>query len=241
MTPELYLLGVDLGQAQDFTALAIAETAQADPPRTYLVRHLQRWPLGTTYPAIVEDLRAMLGQSPLAGRSVLVVDGTGVGRAVVDLLRSARLGAPLLPITITGGNVVTTDGAQRNVPKRDLVGVLQVLLHTRRLLIGQDLPEARTLVGELLGFQVKITDAGRDTYGAWREGAHDDLVLALAVACWLGEQPVPRFQKIDVGLGSAPAGNGHSLGARSPVAERVRLLDRARREALRRREAEQER
>ena len=30
-----------------------------------------------------------------------------------------------------------------------------------------------------------------DSYGAWREGAHDELVLAVAVACWYGERPVP--------------------------------------------------
>lgn len=35
-----------------------------------------------------------------------------------------------------------------------------------------------------LSFQVKITDAGNDTYGAWRDGTHDDLVLAVALACW---------------------------------------------------------
>jgi hypothetical protein len=34
-----------------------------------------------------------------------------------------------------------------------------------------------------------------DSYGAWREGAHDDLVLAVAVAAWYGEHyspPLPR-------------------------------------------------
>ncbi len=39
-----------------------------------------------------------------------------------------------------------------------------------------ELPEAALLVQELLNFQVKITAAGNDTYRAWREGQHDDLV-----------------------------------------------------------------
>jgi len=26
------------------------------------------------------------------------------------------------------------------------------------------------------------------SYGAWREGTHDDLVLATALACWAGER-----------------------------------------------------
>jgi hypothetical protein len=36
---------------------------------------------------------------------------------------------------------------------------------------------------ELEGFQRKVSDAGRTTYNA-RTGAHDDLVLAVAIAPW---------------------------------------------------------
>ena len=50
-----------------------------------------------------------------------------------------------------------------------------------------DLPETPTLTAELAGFQMKVTAAGHDQYGAWREGAHDDLVLAVALAVWYGE------------------------------------------------------
>jgi hypothetical protein len=32
--------------------------------------------------------------------------------------------------------------------------------------------------------RVKITASGNEQYGAWREGEHDDLVLAVALACW---------------------------------------------------------
>ena len=34
-------------------------------------------------------------------------------------------------------------------------------------------------MNELLNFEVKITAAANDTCSAWREGTHDDLVLAL--------------------------------------------------------------
>ena len=60
-----------------------------------------------------------------------------------------------------------------------------------RLRIAAALPEADTLVRELLAFQVKITAAAHDTYGAWREGTHDDLVLAVALACWHAESRPP--------------------------------------------------
>ncbi len=45
------------------------------------------------------------------------------------------------------------------------------------------LREAQSLVRELQDFRVTITEAANDTYGG-RTGAHDDLVLAVALACW---------------------------------------------------------
>ena len=57
-------------------------------------------------------------------------------------------------------------------------------MQSGRLKIAPQLREARTLTEEMSAFQVKITDAGNDTYGAWRENQHDDLVLAVALSCW---------------------------------------------------------
>ena len=104
----------------------------------------------------------------------LVVDQTGVGRPVVDLLRDAALPCRLVPIMITGGQTVTQTEEQVgwvkeigfHVPKRDLVGVLAVLLQSERIRVAQDLPAAQLLVQELLNFRVKISLTGRDSYGA---------------------------------------------------------------------------
>jgi hypothetical protein len=46
-------------------------------------------------------------------------------------------------------------------------------------------------VKELQTFSVKITPAGNETFEAWRERDHDDMVLALGFACWVGERAVP--------------------------------------------------
>jgi hypothetical protein len=35
-------------------------------------------------------------------------------------------------------------------------------------------------------------EGGRGQYGAWREGTHDDLVFAVALACWAAEKTDPR-------------------------------------------------
>src|SRR6266508_5396881 len=64
-----FTLGLDLGQAQDYSALVIVEHEAAEdvqPERKiprFDVPHIQRWALGTSYPAIVRDVAAMM-QSP---------------------------------------------------------------------------------------------------------------------------------------------------------------------------------
>jgi hypothetical protein len=186
-----FILGLDLGQSRDFTALCILEKHGWDKHTAeYHARHLQRYELGTSYPAIVADVAKTVRHASLQcyGWPLLAVDGTGVGRSVVDLFRKENLPAHFHPITITGGDQVTHEGGYTRVPKRDLVGVVQVLLQTSRLKIAASLPEAATLTKELQNFQVKITEAVNDTYGAWREGTHDDLVLALALAAWTGQE-----------------------------------------------------
>lgn len=190
-----FVSGLDLGQVSDFSAWAIAEKLPCPHPTragmnawTYAIRHLQRWPLGTPYTQIVDEVREVC-RLRLRG-APLVVDGTGVGRAVVDLFRKAGCAGRLVSVTITGGHSATEDADKRgwSVPKKDLVGVMQALLQTKRLDVAKKLPDAETLRRELGNFKVKITAAANETFGAWREGQHDDLVLAVAMACWFGER-----------------------------------------------------
>jgi hypothetical protein len=98
-------------------------------------------------------------------------------------------------------------------------------LQGKRLKIAPELTEAATLTRELQSFQVKITDAANDTYGAWREGAHDDLVLASALSCW-GAQHGALYGSYSVlALGKAklkiPALGGSLLGERRVTTTRV--------------------
>ncbi len=188
--PPRFVLGVDLGQVHDYTAACVVERTAPEThiPPLYEVRHLDRAPLGTPYPAVVAHVGRLMASRDLVDRTKLVADGTGVGRPVVDLLWVAGMRA--VSVTITGGQRFTGGLNSWRVPKRDLVTNLQVLLQSRRLRVAADLPLAETLLNELLDFRVRVSDAGRDTWGAGRE--HDDLVLALAIACWYGERAMPR-------------------------------------------------
>src|SRR5215207_410698 len=109
-----YFVGLDLGQARDQTAIAVvtpddlykeALAFNAEVRRRpysglrfiqphepiYEVVYLERLPLGTRYPEVVGHVRTLLATQPLQGNADLVVDATGVGAPVVDMLRSIGL------------------------------------------------------------------------------------------------------------------------------------------------------
>jgi hypothetical protein len=204
-----YFLGLDLGQAQDPTALAVIERAswRGNFPQ-YSCRHLQRWQLGTPYPQIVHDVNRMAwaigpGGVPLLPGATLVVDGTGVGRAVVDMFRQIpALSNRTRSVVITFGHATTFDkmSGAWHVAKKELVGILQALMQTRRLKVAGSLADAQVLIMELLNFKAKITPSGNETFEAWRERDHDDLVLGLAVALWYAEKHPLSFHEDDWGI-----------------------------------------
>jgi hypothetical protein len=186
-----YFYGLDLGQSQDYSAAVILEAHGEGGRRTYDARHIEQWPLGTPYPQIVADVRATMDRHPLRGACRLCIDHTGVGRPLYDLFAEARLQP--LGITITGGAGWHREtGRQWHVSKVMLVGTVQKFLQSGRLRIGRTLKHAGTLQRELRGFRVQVSKAATEIYGA-REGAHDDLTLALAVALFVAENPGPRF------------------------------------------------
>lgn len=182
-----------------------------DKPVTKRVNHyglvrLERFDLGTKYDKITERLIDLYAVPPLM-RTVLVPDKTGVGEAVCDMLSKAssdgilrdgmvyrhKLKAILRPITITAGAGWKQDGAGWRVAKKELASVMQVVLQQDRFKIAAVLKHAQTLVRELENFVMKITPAANDTYEAVREGVHDDIVLAVAMAVWVGENACKEF------------------------------------------------
>lgn len=214
MVESSYVIGVDLGQLQDYTAVAVvglakpeaseARKAKSERERSFSserearsslpegsgeatleVVHLERF-RGVRYPDVVASVKALCEREPLrspASLAYLVVDSIGVGVAVTDMLREAGLSFDA--VTITAGDRESREKhSVWRVPKRDLISGCQVLLQQRRLKIAHSLPEAETLMQELLNFRYKVTDSANLTYEAWRKGAHDDLLLALSLATW---------------------------------------------------------
>src|SRR3954471_20837096 len=94
----------------------------------------------------------------------------------------------------------------------DLVTGLQIAFETRSLEIAKGIAAVETLISELMLMRVAVSAAGHERYGVWREGVHDDLVLAVALAWW-GDQPAGAAS----GVGSAAVdlrlGCGSRIGA----------------------------
>lgn len=196
-----FFLGLDLGQSSDYTALCVLERISDGKEAAYHVRHLERV-RNVSYPQIVNKTTEIMQSPALHDQAALVVDQTGVGAPVVDLFRQAGLNP--VGVLIHGGDKASREGDTWRVPKRDLVGSLQVLFQSERLKISKKLPLASTLQAELLNFKVKIDPiTAHDSYSAWREQDHDDLVLSVALAAWWGEHlPV----RIELNFSTQPVG-----------------------------------
>jgi hypothetical protein len=204
-----FAIGVDLGQSVDPTAVTIIEEVQLPPlingpafdrngreipppsggPPEYHVRYLERLPLGTSYMAVVSHVADLILRPPLTQRNCrIVIDYGGVGRPVYDLF--TRGGLRPIGVSITGGEAETRETMDiYHVAKIRLVGQLHALLHSGKLKIARELPEADTLVSELQLFRSNISDSGNMSFNA-RTGAHDDLILSMAIACWWLTRPV---------------------------------------------------
>lgn len=200
-TRSRFYVGLDVGQSVDPSALAVVERVtvpELQPGRRYMfagatavpwtttlrLRHLERLPLKMNYVAQAKHVARMMDTAPLRTNARLFVDATGVGRGVVDLMR--REGLRFTGVTITAGDSATTVGGNWRVSKLSLVSALQAKVHSEQLRIPRGLPESQALVEELQAFQTTFSAAGNAQFGA-REGRHDDLVLAVAMAVFGAE------------------------------------------------------
>lgn len=184
-------IGVDVGKQRDPTAVAVVESEWREVDgRTeahFNVRHLERLPLGTPYPEVVERIARITDQvrAKSGERPMVFVDSTGVGGPVVDLLRERVQSGLVVPVTFTAGDRRTEsweDGFLRvSLGKSLMVSRLQAMLGSGRLHLPRT-PEAGALTRELLNFELRVDQSGHETSGAFRTGTHDDLVCALGLA-----------------------------------------------------------
>ena len=120
----------------------------------------------------------------------VLVDATGVGTPVVDLIReqAGLEDAKLTGVFFTGSEQcnVKPGAKEGSVGKAFLVSRLQALIQTKRISLPRT-AEARALADELLDYEIRVDEAAHLTAGAFKVGSHDDLVTALGLAVLLDE------------------------------------------------------
>lgn len=199
-----WLIGVDLGRPHERTALAVVERVPGkgehlldvntgrvedrEVPVAYHVRHLERFAIGATYLEIIARIQALCTSNPLQDPQLLI-DVTSVGTRVLQMIKP-QLNQPdsrVHGVSIVASGSETHDAGNYTVPKRDLVGILQMLLQTNCLKVASELPDATILTREWRNFKMRAVTLNPEDEITWRESADDDLVLAVALACWWGE------------------------------------------------------
>lgn len=184
-------LGVDIGQKRDPTAVCVAEGEWRDVEgRTeshFVIRHLERLPLGTVYPRVADRIARVTDQvrARSGERPTVFVDATGVGTPVVDLLRERVLSGEVVAVWFTYGDQRTEtwegDHLRVSLGKSHMVSRLQALIGSGRLHLPRS-REAGALTEELLNYELRVDQSGHESFGAFRTGTHDDLACALGLA-----------------------------------------------------------
>jgi hypothetical protein len=192
-----YAMGVDLGQSQDYTAIAVLDhsitplDAWDVDERTckikqkfeerFDVRHLERLALGMLYPSQIAHVRSLLARPPLSEGDVPVCFDATSNIGAVDIAEAA--GLKPIRITFTSGHEATGQGRKWGVPKSLLVSTLDAKLHCGELRFAEELLAAEALKDELVNFQRNLSATGRLLF-EHRSGKHDDLIFAIAMPLW---------------------------------------------------------
>jgi len=189
-----YVIGVDIGLSFDYTAVvALRRTILGNEPILYdtvLAQKKRR----ITIPELIRRITEMVSKPPLAYHTTLVVERNNVGPGVIDPLReklsASSSPARLISGFVTMGDVESSEGWQKNVPKRDLIAACTVVLDDGRLRTPKTLPGSPgvdQLQTELRQFTFHNKGEGVTKYGSENAAIHDDFVMALGWALWYGE------------------------------------------------------
>jgi hypothetical protein len=129
----------------------------------------------------------------------LSVDGTGVGRGVVDMLDTEfkRRGTSSKSVPRVDFRRVSVTGSQTqlkrpertngywSIPKKDLIFPAVAAFQQGRIRIAKDIKDRDQLVHELKNYRRNVNIAtGNMTFEPWRESDHDDLLFAVCLALW---------------------------------------------------------
>jgi hypothetical protein len=198
-------IGIDIGKRHDPTAIVVCVAEerrnQGRWETHFSIPFLKRLELNTPYPDQARQLLEISKKATLKfwedqqqknrtgmirGQYQIYVDVTGVGDAVVDMLKpGAKSIGPLHPCRFVAGDRINkVNYKEYMIGKAHFVSRLQVLAESKLIHLPPGHPEAQQLSQEMLDFDIDVDEtSGKATFGAMRPGTHDDLVCALGLAC----------------------------------------------------------
>jgi hypothetical protein len=208
-----YVLSIDLAKRRDFFGIMVLK----DFPRVeagnslldgssrvihvYEIKAIEKYQ-NVDYTDMVDRIETIMNHRELRNNADLLVDGTGVGEPVLEMIR--RRGLYPIPFLFHGGDNCKWEyqtmgeifkgppgqlaGArvlkEIRVPKKDLVSAGSILLQQDRVRLapGRWGEEFRK---QLLKFRGKVNENSKRTaYEADREADHDDLIVCYLMGAW---------------------------------------------------------
>ena len=147
---------------------------------------------GAAYPEIARKVHALCLHPMISKPYDLIIDATGVGLALFDMLKAPPYYLSPYGINFTGGNTDTESPWGRNVPKKDLIENLVVLFETERIKIAKSMEHVDTFEEQYNNYS-RLANGG---FGNLDADIHDDIVTGVAVALWYAEHTYPPFVEL---------------------------------------------
>lgn len=163
-----YVCGLDLGQRNDFSALAICEIRENKHfEKFFYARGLKRFPLHQTYTKLAERVAKV--DTQLRGNFTNVTwaaDLGGPGPGVLEILERKAPRMDLYKVLLTGGNAVTWGGHEIRLSKTALISTLVAAFDADHIFLSSNSRELENIKTELQNFEVRLSaNEGRETYG----------------------------------------------------------------------------
>ena len=203
-----YIIAQDIARDYDYTATEVyrIDKKLVDSTSTMYFEHLScvfRDQIRLTYDKLPVYTKELMTSSDTWGRCILVMDGTGVGKAAFDLYNA--VGLDPFYVVQTGGNsssgvrgrAASFSSSQfgdlfgANVPKSDLFASLKSHLE-RGLIANKTEKYADISKKQFEHFQIEITKTKKMTYENDSPDIHDDFITCAMLACWIHDQMPSR-------------------------------------------------
>lgn len=166
-------------------ALTRTLAALMQQPDTVEERAIVRQALRLPEAERIRLLAAFVQQQGFLEEIQIIADATGVGNAVVELIEEET---EALPCRVIAATFRFGDMLDWNAPgglvvgKARLVRTLKILLQEGRLHLPSDDPDAPLAADEIRNYQIRVSEAGNEQYGAFSVGKHDDIATAIGLS-----------------------------------------------------------